>query len=50
MAASMAAALAFNVVMNKQISRLTRLLVDILSVDAFDFVKLAGAKTETSAF
>ncbi|KAJ8125557.1 hypothetical protein O1611_g8082 [Lasiodiplodia mahajangana] len=50
MAASMAAALAFNIIMDKRIVRYSRLLVSVLSVAVFGFVKLAGAKTEAGAF
>ncbi|TGJ83533.1 hypothetical protein E0Z10_g5228 [Xylaria hypoxylon] len=50
MAVSMAGALAFNIIMNKQIVKYTQLLVGVLLVAGFCFVKLAGAKTETGAF
>ncbi|KAI3321376.1 DUF791-domain-containing protein [Xylariaceae sp. AK1471] len=50
LAASMAAALAYNIIMNKRIVTYTRLLVGILLVADFCFVKLAGPKTETAAF
>ncbi|RWA09985.1 hypothetical protein EKO27_g5097 [Xylaria grammica] len=50
MATSMAAALAFNIIMNKRIVKYSRLLVGVLVVTAFCFMKLAGAKTETGAF
>ncbi|KAI1427878.1 hypothetical protein F5Y12DRAFT_123584 [Xylaria sp. FL1777] len=50
MAVSMAAALAFNIIMNKRIIRYSQLLISILLLANFCFIKLAGAKTETSAF
>ncbi|KAI1124734.1 hypothetical protein F5Y10DRAFT_23218 [Nemania abortiva] len=50
MAASMAAALAFNIIMDKRIVRYSRLLVGVLFAAVFGFVKLAAAKTETGAF
>ncbi|KAI0877432.1 hypothetical protein GGS24DRAFT_487952 [Hypoxylon argillaceum] len=50
MAVSIAAALAFNIIMDKRVIKYSRLLVGVLSVAVFCFVKLAGAKTETSAF
>jgi MFS transporter, MFS domain-containing protein family, molybdate-anion transporter len=50
MAASIAAALTFNIIMDKRIVSHSRLLVGVLLVAVFCFVKLVGAKTETSAF
>ncbi|KAI1175201.1 hypothetical protein F4777DRAFT_339462 [Nemania sp. FL0916] len=50
MAASMAATLAFNIIMDKRILRYSRLLIGVLSVAVFCFMKLAGSKTETGAF
>ncbi|KAI0105231.1 hypothetical protein GGR51DRAFT_195403 [Nemania sp. FL0031] len=50
MAASMAAALAFNIIMDKHIVGYSRLLLGVLLVAVFGFVKLAGAKTEAGAF
>ncbi|KAI2608012.1 DUF791-domain-containing protein [Hypoxylon sp. NC1633] len=50
MAASMAAALVFNIVMQKRPFRYYRLLIGILLVANFCFVKLAGPKTEDAAF
>ncbi|KAI0426250.1 hypothetical protein F5Y09DRAFT_319391 [Xylaria sp. FL1042] len=50
MAVSMAAALVFNIIMSKQIITHSRLLVGILLIANFCFVKLANVKTETDAF
>jgi hypothetical protein len=50
LAASMAAALAYNIIMNKRIVTYSRLLIGILLVADFCFVMLAGLKTETIAF
>ncbi|KAI5917346.1 hypothetical protein F4810DRAFT_696707, partial [Camillea tinctor] len=50
MAASMAAALTFNIVMQKRIVRYSRLLVGIMLVANYCFVKLAGPKTEDATF
>ncbi|KAI0909489.1 hypothetical protein F4823DRAFT_422434 [Ustulina deusta] len=50
MAVSIASALAFNVIMNKRIITYSRLLIGILLIADFCFVKLAGSKTETGAF
>ncbi|KAI0386401.1 DUF791-domain-containing protein [Hypomontagnella monticulosa] len=50
MASSMAAALTFNIVMQKRPFKYSRLLVGILLAANFCFVKLAGPKTEDAAF
>ncbi|KAI8628435.1 DUF791-domain-containing protein [Xylariaceae sp. FL1651] len=50
MASSMAAALAYNIIMHKQIIKHTRLLVGILLISDFCFIKLTGPKTEDTAF
>ncbi|KAI0453781.1 hypothetical protein F5B21DRAFT_274347 [Xylaria acuta] len=50
MAASMAATLAFNIIMDKRIVKYSRLAVGVASVAAFCFAKLAGAKTEAGTF
>ncbi|KAI0594922.1 hypothetical protein F4775DRAFT_411348 [Biscogniauxia sp. FL1348] len=50
MAASMAAALTFNIVMQKRVVRYSRLLVGIMLVANYCFVKLAGPKTEDATF
>ncbi|KAI1748591.1 hypothetical protein F4782DRAFT_534285 [Xylaria castorea] len=50
MAVSVAAALAFNIIMDKQIVKYSRLAVGVASVAAFCFARLAGAKTEAGTF
>ncbi|KAI0887814.1 DUF791-domain-containing protein [Annulohypoxylon maeteangense] len=50
MASSMAAALIFNIVMQKRPFKYSRLLIGILLAANFCFVKLAGPKTEDAAF
>ncbi|KAI0839962.1 DUF791-domain-containing protein [Hypoxylon sp. FL0890] len=50
MASSMAAALIFNIVMQKRPFKYSRLLVGILLAANFCFVKLAGPKTEDATF
>ncbi|KAI1101708.1 DUF791-domain-containing protein [Jackrogersella minutella] len=50
MASSMAAALVFNIVMQKRPFKYSRLLVGILLAANFCFVKLAGPKTEDATF
>ncbi|TRX90872.1 hypothetical protein FHL15_008276 [Xylaria flabelliformis] len=50
MAVSMAAALAFNIIMDKQVVRYSRLAVGVASVAAFCFAKLAAAKSEAGTF
>ncbi|KAI1141296.1 DUF791-domain-containing protein [Hypoxylon sp. FL0543] len=50
MASSMAAALMFNIVMQKRPFKYSRLLVGILLAANFCFVKLAGPKTEDATF
>ncbi|XDG05636.1 hypothetical protein ABKA04_005251 [Annulohypoxylon sp. FPYF3050] len=50
MASSMAAALVFNIVMQKRPFKYSRLLIGILLAANFCFVKLAGPKTEDAAF
>ncbi|KAI8945889.1 DUF791-domain-containing protein [Xylaria longipes] len=50
MAASMAAALAFNIIMDKRIVKYSRLAVGVISVATFCFAKLAGAKREAGTF
>jgi hypothetical protein len=50
MAASMAASLAYNIIMNKRIVKHSQLLVGILLVANLCFVRLAGSKTESGAF
>ncbi|KAI1387275.1 DUF791-domain-containing protein [Hypoxylon trugodes] len=50
MASSMAAALIFNIVMQKRPFKYSRLLVGILLASNFCFVKLAGPKTEDATF
>ncbi|KAI1301051.1 hypothetical protein F5Y03DRAFT_396763 [Xylaria venustula] len=50
MAVSMAAALAFNIIMSKGIFTHSRLLLVVLVLTDFCFVKLAAAETETGAF
>lgn len=50
MAASMAAALIFNIIMDKQNVRYSQLAVGVISVATFCFAKLAGARTEAGSF
>lgn len=50
MASSMAAALIFNIVMQKRPFKYSRLLIGILLAANFCFVKLAGPKTEDATF
>ncbi|KAI5866113.1 DUF791-domain-containing protein [Durotheca rogersii] len=50
MASSMAAALTFNIVMQKRPFKYSRLLIGILLAANFCFVKLAGPKTEDATF
>ncbi|KAI6083627.1 DUF791-domain-containing protein [Hypoxylon rubiginosum] len=50
MASSMAAALIFNIVMQKRPFKYTRLLIGILLAANFCFAKLAGPKTEDATF
>ncbi|KAI1498962.1 hypothetical protein F5X99DRAFT_299559 [Biscogniauxia marginata] len=50
MASSMAAALTFNIVMQRRVVRYSRLLVGIMLVANYSFVKLAGPKTEDATF
>ncbi|KAI0009178.1 DUF791-domain-containing protein [Xylariaceae sp. FL0662B] len=50
MASSMAAALLYNIVMQRRPIKYSRLLVSILLASNFCFVKLAGPKTEDAAF
>ncbi|KAI0548010.1 hypothetical protein F4679DRAFT_336800 [Xylaria curta] len=50
MAVSMAAALAFNIIMDKQVVKYSRLAVGVSSVAAFCFARLAGAKNEAGTF
>ncbi|KAI1741566.1 DUF791-domain-containing protein [Xylaria scruposa] len=50
MAVSMAAALAFNIIMDKQVVKYSRLAVGVTSVAAFCFARLAGAKNEAATF
>ncbi|OTB03683.1 hypothetical protein M426DRAFT_60125 [Hypoxylon sp. CI-4A] len=50
MASSMAAALIFNIIMQKRPFPYSRLLIGILLAANFCFVKLAGPKTEDAAF
>ncbi|KAI0540565.1 hypothetical protein GGR58DRAFT_498918 [Xylaria digitata] len=50
MAVSLAAALAFNIIMDKRIVKYSRVLVGVLVVADLCFFKLASVKTETSAF
>ncbi|KAI0192087.1 molybdate-anion transporter MOT2 [Xylaria flabelliformis] len=50
MAVSMAAALAFNIIMDKQVVKYSRLAVGVASVAALCFAKLAAAKSEAGTF
>ncbi|KAI1380186.1 DUF791-domain-containing protein [Hypoxylon crocopeplum] len=50
MASSMAAALIFNIIMQKRPFKYSRLLIGILLAADFCFVKLAGPKTEDATF
>ncbi|KAI0467507.1 DUF791-domain-containing protein [Xylaria cf. heliscus] len=50
MAASMAAALAFNIIMDKQNVRYSRLAVGVISFATLCFAKLAGPRTEAGTF
>ncbi|KAI1341284.1 DUF791-domain-containing protein [Xylariaceae sp. FL0016] len=50
MATAMAAALTFNIVTQRRLVKCSRLLVGVLLVANFSFVKLAGPKTEDAAF
>ncbi|KAI0169252.1 DUF791-domain-containing protein [Hypoxylon sp. FL1284] len=50
MASAMAAALTFNIVMQKRPFKYSRLLVGVLLAANFCFAKLAGPKTEDAAF
>ncbi|KAI1661996.1 DUF791-domain-containing protein [Daldinia decipiens] len=50
MASSMAAALIFNILMQKRLFKYSRLLIGVLLMANFCFVKLAGPKTEDATF
>ncbi|KAI1810337.1 DUF791-domain-containing protein [Poronia punctata] len=50
MAAAMAGALGYNIVMNKRIARYSQLLIGVLLVANVCFVRLAGSKSETTTF
>ncbi|CAJ2504690.1 Uu.00g120840.m01.CDS01 [Anthostomella pinea] len=50
MASSTAAALVFNIVMQRRVVKYSRLLVGIMLAANFCFMKLAGPKTEDAAF
>lgn len=50
MACSMAAALAFNIIMDRRRLKHSQLLVGVLLVAVLSFAKLSGVRTESGAF